>query len=217
MFWSVKWGAFFTVVALSLCLLVALCHRKPSGQSGRLHQEAREHTGVARVEAAGYVRIAASAIRPADTGHARAGLAAPPAFVHEIPGGFPVELAENFATVAEIAPRLPDSFEEVVAPAVLTPPQSCQILYTCRLPTRADLLGDIRVYIKGDRIAIITGHDPVPRELLSRSRDATVLLSIDATAFIAGRAYEITLIGTQTSKRWTMSVASSSPVTPAFW
>jgi hypothetical protein len=212
-----KWVVLFIVVALPLYTLVMLRYRKPPGQSHQPYQEARERIGIARVEAAGYTRIESSAIRPADVGRARTGLDTPSAVAREISGGLPAELAESFAKFAEIAPRLPDSFGEVTAPAVLTPPYPCQILYTCRLPTQSDLLGDIRVYIKDDRLAIITDHEPIPRELLSRSRDATVLLSIEAPVFTAGRTYEITLVGAQASKCWTMSVAAPpSPVTPAF-
>lgn len=215
--WPMKWVVLFIAVALPLYTLITLRYRKPSGQSRQPYQEARERAGVARVEAAGYTRIEASAIRPADIGHTRSGLDTPSAVVRESPGGLPAELAESFARFAEIAPKLPDSFGEVTAPAVLTPPWPYQILYTCRLPTRSDLPGDIRVYIKDNRIAIITDHDPIPRELLSRSRDATVFLSVEASAFTAGRTYEITLVGAQASKSWTMSVAAPpSPVTPAF-
>jgi hypothetical protein len=211
-----KWVVLFIAVTLPLYTLVTLYYRKPPGQSHQPYQEARERAGVARVEAAGYTRIEASATRPADIGLARNSLDLLPAVVHGIPGGLPAELEESFARFAEIAPKLPESFGEVAAPAVLTPPYPYQMLYTCRLPTHSDLLGDIRVYIKGDRIAIITDHEPIPRELLSRSREASVFLSIEASAFAAGRTYEITLVGAHTSKSWTMSVtAPPSPVTPS--
>ncbi len=212
-----KWVVLFIVVALPLYTLVTIRYRKPSGQSHLPYQEARERAGAARVEAAGYTRVEATAIRPADAAGARAGLDMPFAVSHDVLGGLPGELEESFARFTEIAPKLPDAFGEVAAPAVLTPPYPYQILYTCRLPSQSELLGDIRVYIKGGRIAIITDHDPIPAGLLARSRDATVLLSIDAAAFVAGRAYEITLVGAQASKRWTLSVAPApGPVTPAF-
>ncbi len=197
-----KWVVLGTVLGLAAYTYVTLKYRKDPQTAHRPVEEAKERFTTTRLRQAGYRRIAVTAERPADPSQTLAGITRPFATVTEAPGGLPPELAETFAE----PPKLSESFENVSAPAALTAMLPYFIQYTCQLPDNSAILGETRVYVKENDIAIVTDFDRIDSDLLARTREATVLLKLPAGIFRSGETFQITLVGRNASKHWTLQV-----------
>jgi hypothetical protein len=197
-----KWVVLATIAGLAVYTYVTLHFRKDPASAHRPVEDAKERFTINRLRQAGYSRIPASAERPADPARTLAGLTRPLAEIQDAPGGLPAELAETFAE----PPKLSDSFQNVSAPATGTAMLPYSIQYTCQLPDNNGILGETRVYVKDNDIAIVTDFDRIDSDLLARTKEATVLLQLPASIFRSGETFEITLVGQAASKRWSLQV-----------
>jgi hypothetical protein len=197
-----KWVVLGTVLGLAAYTFVTLKYRKDPQTAHRPVEEAKERFTANRLRQAGYTRVAVTAERPADPSLTLAGITRPFATVTDAPGGLPAELAETFAE----PPKLSDSFANVSAPAALTAMLPYFIQYTCQLPDNSAILGETRVYVKENDIAIVTDFDRIDSDLLARTREATVLLKLPPGIFRSGETFQLTLVGQRASKHWTLQV-----------
>jgi hypothetical protein len=197
-----KWVVLATVLGLGVYTYVTLKFRKDPQSAHRPVEDAKERFTVSRLRQAGYARIPVTAERPADPSRTLAGLNRPLATIKDVPGGLPAELAETFAE----PPKLSESFQNVSAPATGTAMLPYSIQYTCQLPDNTGILGETRVYVKDNDIAIVTDFDRIDSDLLARTKDATVLLQLPASIFRSGETFQITLVGQTASQHWTLQV-----------
>jgi hypothetical protein len=197
-----KWVVLATVLGLATYTYVTLKYRKDKSAAHHPVEDAKERFTTTRLRQAGYARVAVTAERPADPSRTLAGLNRPFATITDAPGGLPPELAETFAE----PPKLSDSFQNVSAPAALTAMLPYFIQYTCQLPDNTAILGETRVYVKDNDIAIVTDFDRIDSDLLARTRESTVLLQLPAGIFRSGETFQIILVGQSASKRWSLQV-----------
>jgi hypothetical protein len=197
-----KWVVLATVIGLGAYTYVTLKFRKDPASAHRPVEDAKERFTVSRLRQAGYTRIPVTAERPADLSRALAGLVRPLAEIQNAPAGVPAELSETFAEL----PKLPDSFQNVSAPAGHTAMLPYSILYVCQLPDHNGVLGETRVYVKDNDVAIVTDFDRIDADLLARTKESTVLLQLPASIFRSGETFQITLVGKTGSKQWSLQV-----------
>jgi hypothetical protein len=197
-----KWVVLATILGLAAYTYFTLKYRKDKTAVHHPVEDAKERFTVSRLRQAGFSRVPVAGERPADPSRTLAGLRRPLADVKDAPAGVPAELSDTFAEL----PKLPDSFQNVSAPASHTAMLPYSIQYVCQLPDNSGVLGETRVYAKDNDIAIITDFDLIDSDLLARTTDATVLLQLPASIFRAGETFEITLVGKTSSKRWSLQV-----------
>jgi hypothetical protein len=197
-----KWVVLATILGLAAYTYVTLKYRKDPQSAHRPVEDAKERFTVTRLRQAGFARVRVTAERPADPAHTLAGLARPLAEIKDAAAGVPAELAETFAEL----PKLPDSFQKVSAPAGHTAMLPYFVQYVCQLPDNSGVLGETRVYVKDNDIAIITDFDRIDSDLLARTKEATVLLQLPAGIFRSGETFQITLVGKTSSKHWSLQV-----------
>ena len=196
-----KWIVLSIVISLALYTFLTLHFRKPE-QGYRPYQDSRDRATVSRLLSAGYNRITASVELPADPKQTRISLGnAPSAEVREVAGGLPAELSSTLVD----KPILPDSFSEVSAPAETSTVFPYLAQFVCTLPDNKHLPGETYVYRKDHDLAIVPGFDHIDSALLTRTREATILLTVPVGTLQPG-AYQVTLIGARHSKQWTLQV-----------
>jgi hypothetical protein len=197
-----KWVVLATILGLGVYTYVTLKFRKDPSSANLPVADAKERFTVNRLRQAGYARVRVTAERPADPAYTLAGLSRPLAEIADAPSGVPTELAETFAEL----PKLPDSFQNVSAPARHTAMLPYSVQYVCQLPDNSGVLGETRLYVKDNDIAIVTDFDRIDSDLLARTQDATVLLQLPAGIFRSGETFRITLVGKTSSKHWSLQV-----------
>lgn len=199
--WPMKWIVIAILTFMAGYTFITLKYRKP-GRASEPYQDAKDRETVTRLRQAGYVRVPATAERPADPRHTRATVTTARAEIKDAPGGLPPELDETLID----KPKLPETLADVIAPAAVSPMLPYFLQYTCLLPDHKKLLGETRVYVKDQHIAIVTDFEGLDGELLARTKESTVLLTLPASVFKSGETFDLTLIGAKSSKQWTVQV-----------
>ncbi len=194
-----KWIVLAIVVFIGAYTFVTLYYRKP-GKAHEPYHDGKERAIAHRLQEAGYVRVAATFELPAEPSKARQQLAETKAQVRAAVGGVTPELKEILID----PPLLPNSYKDVVAPSQAKALLPYTFLYTCQLPDETSALGETRVYVKENRVAIITHFEKLAGALLSRTKESAVALTLPAGTLQAGQTYEITLVGAHDSKAWTV-------------
>jgi hypothetical protein len=83
--------------------------------------------------------------------------------------------------------------------------QQYRIQFTCTLPDNSEQPAGGQLYLREGELVVVPLFEKLDGGLLARSRESTILLTVPAGAIKPGR-YEVTLIGAQTSRRWTLQV-----------
>ena len=195
-----KWIVLSIILFIIVYTFITLHFRKP-GTAYQPYKEAKERATVQRLQEAGYQRIAASVSFPADPQRTAAGLGHDIAKVNPTISGLFGELAQTFTG----KPTLPDSIGSVSSPTSVAALLPYSIQYTCTLPDKKYIVADTYVCLKENEIAIVTSLEPISGDLLARSRDCTILLTLAAGTLKPGE-YKVTLIGAQHSLQWTLQV-----------
>ena len=189
------------LVFIVIYTYLTLHYRKP-GPAYRPYQDSRDHATVSRLLSAGYSRINASIELPADAQRPRVNLGSTrTADIRDLPGGLPAELA---ATLVD-KPTLPQDFAEVNAPAEANTAFPYLTQFACTLPDNKLLANATYVYRKERELAIVPGFEHIDGELLTRNREAIILLTVPAGTLQPG-TYQVTLVGSRHSKQWTLQV-----------
>ena len=154
-----------------------------------------------RLEQAGYQRIAANISLTADAQRSAASLGKALATSQTTAGGLPSELAETLLD----KPSLPENFSSVTAPSEVVALMPYSFQFTCTLSDKTNTVGQTYVYLKADDIAVIVSFEKIGEELLARSRDNAVLVTIPGGTLKPGE-YHVRLLGARSSRQWTLQV-----------
>jgi hypothetical protein len=193
--WPMKWIVLAIVLCLGSYTFLTLRYRKP-GPAFRPYEDLKNRANVSRLLAAGYRRVSLPAERPADPMRPM-----PTAPVASTAGGLPSPLA---ATLVE-PPVLPSSIERVAAPATIGTHEPYVVRFSCTLPDHRRQPASADLYIKGDQLVIAPDFEKIPGELLARTDDSIIQLTVPAGTLPPGR-YRVTLVGQQSSRAWTLQV-----------
>ena len=189
------------LVSLTLYTYLTLHFRKPE-PGYRPYQDSRDRATVTRLLSAGYTRITATVELPVDTQRTRINLGSThSAEVREVAGGVPAELSSTLVD----QPTLPQGFSEISAPAEASTAFPYSVQFVCTLSDNKMLPGETYVYRKDQELAIVPGFEHLDGELLTRTREAIILLTVPANTLQPG-TYQVTLIGARHSKQWTLQV-----------
>lgn len=190
-----KWIVLAILVLIVPYTFLTLRYRK-AGPAFQPYEDMKNRANVARLLAAGYQRIPITAQRPADGGRVASGAAVLPDV-----GGVPADLR---STLVE-PPLLATEILSVTAAPVMAPQQPYVIQLSCTLPTDRQQLGGAELYVRGDRVVLLPTFEHVADGLVTRSRQAVVLLTIPAGALKPGR-YDCVLVGERASRGWPLEV-----------
>ncbi|MDX2188047.1 MAG: hypothetical protein SFV32_14020 [Opitutaceae bacterium] len=199
--WSMIWVIAAILVFVAGYTFVNLRYRKP-GKAHEPYQDAKDRATVERLVSAGFTRVTAGVERPAEPAKSASSFQGPLAEVKEALGGLTPELKELLIDL----PSLPDDFGRVVAPSTATAMLPYSIQYSCNLPDHKGILGETYVYTKEDKVVIVTSFERLKGELLARTRESSVILTLPAGTLKAGTRYQVTLVGARGSKQWTLQV-----------
>jgi len=175
--------------------IVTLRYRK-EGPAFQPYEDMKNRANVSRLLSAGYQRVTIPAQRPAGRTGTPGG-----AMSQTAPGGLPEELR---ATLVE-TPRLPVEIIAVQAAATAGSLSPYAIELTCSLPDDRHQLGGAELYLRGDTLVLAPTLERVGGELLTRARQAAVLLTIPAGTLRPG-THRVILTGEKTSRAWTLEV-----------
>ncbi len=190
-----KWIALAILLLVVPYTIVTLRYRKP-GPAFQPYEDMKNRANVSRLLAAGYQRIPIVAQRPADTGRAIGG-----AQVRTAPGGLPADLKSTL-----VAPLLlPTAITSVTAAETGATMLPYAIQLACTLPSEQQQLGGAHLYLREHQLVIAPTFEPIGGELMARSRQAAVLLTIPSGTLKPGR-YEVTLVGESASRAWSLDV-----------
>jgi hypothetical protein len=197
-----KWIVVSIVVFIAIYTFLTLYFRKP-GQAYQPYHDNKERATISRLKSAGYRRITATADRPAELGATTSPniLSGPAATITDFVGGLSEELKGTLID----QPRLPATFDKVVAPSEINRLAPYSVRFVCGLPDNKQLLSGAYVYVKDDELAIVPDFEKIEGDLLSRTREAAVEVTIPAGVLPPG-TYRATLVGARGSKQRTVQV-----------
>lgn len=198
--WPMKWVAISILVFIVGYTFITIRYRKP-GPAHQPYKDAKDRATVQRLQDAGYQRIAASISLPADPQRSAARLGKALATHQIVLGGLPAELT---ATLID-KPALPESFSKVEAPAEVAALLPYAFQFTCTLPDKKFTVGETYVYLKDDDLAVVANFEKIGGELLARSRDNPIFVTIPGGTLKPG-TYHVRLIGAQSSRQWILQV-----------
>ncbi|WP_404421550.1 hypothetical protein [Nibricoccus sp. IMCC34717] len=199
--WPMYWVVIAIVVFIAGYTVVNLRYRKP-GKAHEPYQDAKDKATVQRLISAGFNRLVATSERPAEPAKSIAAIQEPLADVRAAIGGLVPELKELLID----QPVLPDDFGRVAAPAKVAAMMPYVFQYSCNLPDNKGVLGETYVYLKEDRLVVVTSFERLRGELLARTRESSVVLTLPAGTLRSGTTYQVTLVGAHGSKQWSLQV-----------
>jgi hypothetical protein len=195
-----KWIVLAIVAFIAIYSFLTLRYRKP-GPAYQPFHDAKEKATVHRLESAGFRRITATVERPAEAGAAIPLAHGTIATVQDAPGGVPAELKETLID----QPRLADRFEKVRATAQTSALLPYTIQFSCGLTDHKQLLSGAYVYLKEDEIAVVPEFEPIEGDLLARTKDSLVQVTIPSGTLPSG-TYRVTLVGARACATWNLQV-----------
>lgn len=187
------------VLAILLCVVpytfLTLRYRKQQPAFEPYH-DMKDRANTLRLLSAGYQRVPLKLDLPADP------LRNPvSARIEPGPGGLPEELK---ASLVE-ALVLPVEVTRVSAPPTGDTGVPYTFRFACTLPDDHRVPVGAMLYVKGGRIVVTPEHERVHGDLLARSRDQVWQATVPAGVLKPGR-YEATIVGTRSSRSWTLEV-----------
>lgn len=194
--WPMRWIVLAVIVFIVPYTYLNLRYRKPT--SFQPYDDARERRHIA---AAGYSRIT---LFPHRLPEAPAGAPlANAAAIVSAPGGLPTDLARELL----FPPVLPVDIGAVSAAAAGDARKDYEVRFACVLPERAELwsVGSAHLYHKGADLYLVVGFAPLADGLVQRRPEDRLSLALPLASIDPG-TYRVTLIGTRTSKTWSVQV-----------
>ena len=192
--WPMKWIVVAIVLVIVPYTFLTLKYRKPNPPF-RPYEDIKNRANVVRLLSAGYQRIPISAQRPADPTGVR------PSTTSTIAGGLPEELRS--ALVEQ--PLLPREIVSVAASTATSAAAPYQIRFSCTLPDDKRQLSGADLYVKGENIVITPVFERVTGQLLTRTRDNVVLITVPGGTLKPGR-YQVTLTAQNSSRSWALQM-----------
>jgi hypothetical protein len=193
-----KWVALVIVVSLVAYTYLTLHYRK-ANPAYRAYQDTKDRAGVMRLLNAGFQRVVLTAQRPADPS-TRIALGAP-ANSTPTPGGLDTDLSSSLLDL----PLLPSEITHVSAASTVSTHVAYPIQFSCTLSDNKRQLSGAELYVKEGVLTLIPTFEQLNGDLLARTRDSVVLLTIPPGTLKVG-SYKVTLIGERTSRTWALQV-----------
>ena len=190
-----KWVALAILIVIVPFTYLTLHFRKPD-PAFHPYDDMQKRANTARLLSAGFQRVPLVATRPAltaGTTHA--------ATANSAPGGLPSSLT---ATLVE-SPKLSADIVSVSAAPTAATGAAYPIQFTCTLPDNKQQLAGAALFVRNGEIVITPEFEKLTGSLLSRTRETVGLLTVPAGALKPGR-YQVTLVGAQSSRTWTLQV-----------
>jgi len=185
-----RWIVLLMILFIVPYTYINLHFRKP-GRPYLPYDDMRERT---HLGAAGYKRVTARLSRPADVYSLPVG--GDPA-----PGGLPATLRASFLE----PPLLAAAIGPVSAAPSAASLGSYQIRFISTQTDNKEEPADAHLYVKGRDIFVVPGYERLDGELLSRTRESLLLITVPSGAFDPG-TYRVTLVGQAASRAWTLQV-----------
>ena len=195
-----KWIVLAIAIFIATYTFITLQFRK-SGPVHEPYKEAKVRANVHRLEQAGFQRIAASIVTPADPQRSAANFGRNIVSTKATISGLYGELAESFAE----KPTLPESILNVTAPTTANGLMPYSFQYICQLPDKKYLVAETYLCLKENEIAVVTSLEPISGGLLSRRTESAVVLTLEPGTLKPGN-YRVTVVGAQHSLQWTLQV-----------
>lgn len=190
-----KWVVLVIVICLGAYTFLTLRYRK-QGPAFQPYDDMKTRAVTVRLLSAGFQRIAVSAQRPADATAVPDGAA-----IATAPGGLPTVLRDSLID----APVLPGDYRRVTAASQANPLLPYSIQFTCSVGDHHQQLAGAHAYVRDDQVYLVPEFEKLGGELLARSRDTVVLLTVPAGALKPG-TYQVSLLGSQGSRTWSLQV-----------
>ncbi|HVU25400.1 MAG TPA: hypothetical protein VHE13_14835 [Opitutus sp.] len=193
--WPMKWVVLAIVLAIVPYTILTLRYRKP-GKMFEPYHDMKERANTMRLLSVGFQRITLEASRLVDP---TPGMPAAPVFPAR--GGLPPELDLNLID----RPLLPAEIQSVHAASSINAVMSYPVELRCSQPDGHQQLGSADLYVHGHELVIVPSFERLSGELLARTSDNLIRLTVPAGALKAG-LYHVTLVGSRLSQAWTLDV-----------
>jgi hypothetical protein len=193
--WPMKWVVLAIVLVIVPYTFISLRYRKP-GKPFEPAADMKNRANVARLLSAGYQRIALPAELPADPLRG-----ATSATIQPASGGLPAELRSTLVAT----PLLPSAITIVSAPPAVSALQPYSFRFACTLPDQRRQPAGADLYLKGNELIIAPDYEKLSGELLARTNDNVIQVTVPAGTLKAGR-YHATIVGQQSSRAWSFEV-----------
>ena len=190
-----KWVILVIVICLGVYTFLTLRYRKES-PSFAPYEDMRTRANTVRLLSAGFQRIAVPALRPADAVAVPGGAA-----IAAAAGGLPAVLRDSLVE----APALPADYKRIVAAPDANPLLPYSLQFTCSAGDHHQQFAGAHVYVREDQVYIVPEFEQLSGELLARSRDSVVLLTVPPGILKPG-TYQVSLIGARGSRTWALQV-----------
>jgi hypothetical protein len=102
-------------------------------------------------------------------------------------------------------PTLPNDITGVYASSSVNSLFAYPISFKCTLPDHKLQLAGAELYVRGEEIVVTPDFERLSGELLSRTRESWIRLTVPAGALRPGR-YRVTLVGARASRSWALQV-----------
>ena len=190
-----KWIVVAILLMIVPYTIVTLLYRKP-GKPFEPYADMKTRANTLRLLNAGYRRVELTAELPADPlQHPVSAPIAPAA------GGLPAELN---ASVIE-RPALPAEITRVSAPPSAHATEPYAFRFACAVADEHRQIAAAELYLKGNEIVVTPRYAPLGGELLARSRDNIIQLTVPAGVLTPGH-YRATIVGEKASRAWSFEV-----------
>lgn len=193
--WPMKWVVLVIVICLGAYTFLTLRYRKQS-PTFEPYEDMKTRANTVRLLSAGFQRIAVTAQRPADPTSVPGGAA-----IAEAGGGLPGVLRDSLIDL----PTLPADYTRIAAAPRANPLLPYSIQFTCSVGDHHQQLAGAHVYVREDQVYIVPEFEKLSGELLARSRDSVVLLTVPPGVLKPGR-YQVSLLGARASRTWALQV-----------
>jgi len=193
--WPMKWVVLVVVICLGTYTFLTLHYRK-QGPTFQPYDDMKARANTVRLLSAGFQRVAVSAQRPADVMAVADGAA-----IAEAPGGLPALLRDSLID----QPALPADYRRVAAASRANPLLPYAIQFTCSVGDEHQQLLGAHAYVREDQIFLVPEFEQVAGDLLARTRDTVVLLTVPPGVLKPG-TYQVSLVGSRTSRTWSLQV-----------
>ncbi len=197
--WQMKW----IVLAIFLFIVpytwLTLKYRRP-GPAYEPYAEAKDRANTTRLLTAGWQRLEARIDRPDDPKHWRSVIDATATVSETIPG-LPPALGD---TLVE-APLLPKGYSTITASGEAGGLLPYPVLFNCTLPDVRKQLTGALLYVRPGSLVLVPQFEPIEGNLLARTTESLVLLTVPAGTLKPGR-YLVILPASGRSQQWPLVV-----------
>jgi hypothetical protein len=190
-----KWIVVAIIAVIVPYTFLTLYFRRPE-KAFQPYADLKDRVNTRRLLSSGFQRITLNAQRPSDP--ARAALSAP---IVASAGGVPEVLRSTLVD----QPLLPGEILSVSAAATASASEPYPVQFSCSLPDDRRQLAGASLYLRNEEIFLVPTFERLGGDLIARSRENVVVLTVPAGALKPG-TYHATVLGERASKAWTVQV-----------